>query len=89
MPKNRPRYLRLQVRFDAPGVSPKTVNDTLLASIRRGDYEYPRGWRVAIGWSNHQSAPLRWGEWTKEMKQSAASSPGFDIAVAAYLEGQQ
>lgn len=93
MAKNKPRYLRLQLRSSTPGAkNDKEIIDTLLDSIRRGDYDYKRKhprWRIAIGWSNHRNAPLRWGEWTKEMKQSAVSSPGFDIAVAAYLENRQ
>jgi hypothetical protein len=87
--KNKPRYLRLGLKTSVPaGVSDRKIIKTLLDSIRRGDYTYPEGWRVAIGWSNHKDKELRWGEWTKEMKQSAQSSPGFDISVAAYLENQ-
>jgi hypothetical protein len=89
MPKNRPRYLRLSLRSDTPGASEKTVLDTLMAAIQRGDYEYPKEWRVAIGWSNKPEADLRWGEFTAEMRKSAASSPGWDIAVLNYQEGQR
>lgn len=88
MPKNKPRYLRLQVKYSAPGVSRKEILQTLLDSIRRGDYEYPKSWRVAIGWSNNPNAELKWGEWRREMLDSAESSDGWDIAVAQYLENQ-
>lgn len=88
MPKNKPRYLRLAVKYDAPGVSPRKVLNALLLSIQNGDYDYPHNWRVAIGWTNKPGGELKWGEWTKEMTTSAQSSEGFDIAVAEYLENQ-
>lgn len=88
MAKTKPRYLRLQVKFDAPGATKETVVHTLVRSIQNGDYEYPEHWRVAIGWSNKESLPLKWGEWTKEMIKSAASSSGWDLAVTSYLENR-
>jgi len=88
MPKRKPRRLWLKLKFDAPGASDELVIMTLLQSIRNGSYEYPHEWRVAIGWSNKENGPLKWGEWTKEMNASAESSEGWDFAVMSYLENQ-
>lgn len=89
MPKrNHSRRLWLKVKFDAPGASDELVLQTLLQSIKNGTYEYPRGWRVALGWSNKENGALKWGEWTKEMAASAQSSEGFQYAVQYYLENQ-
>ncbi len=88
MAKNKTRPLWLQIKFDAPGAYPNQVKKTLLQSIRHGDYVYPSKWRVALGWSNKPDGELRWGEFTREMLASRESSPGFDAAVASYLENQ-
>ena len=88
MPKNKPRRLWLKIKYSAPGASKKQVMKRLIQSIRQGDYDYPDNWRVAIGWSNKQDGALKWGEWTREMIQSAQSSEGWDIAVMQYLESQ-
>ena len=88
MPKNKPRRLWLKIKFDAPGASRRDVIQYLLESIKRGNYVYPRQWRVALGWSNKEHGELKWGEWTKEMRKSAQSSEGFDYAVRSYLENQ-
>ncbi len=80
------RRLWLHIRADAPGVSNKVFIETLLESIRRGDYIYPKEWKVGLGWKNKPYVEFRWGEFTKEMIASSRSSPGFDIAVAQYLE---
>jgi len=84
--KNRTRQLWLQIKFDAPGASRREVLKTLLSSVHRGDYIYPKRWRVALGWSNKENGELRWGEFTTEMKNSRNSSPGFDMTVIQYLE---
>lgn len=84
--KTRPLWLK--IKFDAPHTTGKTVIKKLLESIERGDYRYPREWRVAIGWSNKENGALKWGEFRNEMLASRQSSPGFDIAVSAYLENQ-
>jgi hypothetical protein len=86
--RRKTRRLWLKVKFDAPGVSDRKVIETLLASIDRGDYEYPRGWRVALLWSNKENGTMRVGEWTKEMRASAQSSEGFQFAVRDYLENK-
>lgn len=86
--KSNSRRLWLKVKFDAPGASDELVLRTLLQSIKNGTYDYPRGWRVALGWSNKENGALKWGEWTKEMTASAQSSEGFAFAVQSYLEGQ-
>lgn len=86
--RNKSRRLWLKVKFDAPGASNELVLRTLIQSIDSGDYIYPTGWRVALGWSNKQNGALRWGEWTREMTISAESSEGFDFAVKSYLESQ-
>lgn len=86
--KNNSRRLWLKVKFDAGTTPPKQVLHALLKSIDRGDYEYPKKWRVALGWSNKENGALKWGEWTKEMTASAQSSEGFQFAVRDYLENQ-
>lgn len=85
-PKRR-RRLWLQIKFNAPGVSPRKVARTLIESIRRGDYEYPEEWNVVISWKNKLFADMKTpGEFTEEMKMSAKSSTGWDSAVIRYLE---
>jgi len=86
MSKNRTRRLWLEIKWSAPYAGRNEVRDTLIRSIKNGDYEYPQKWRVAIGWANKEEVELNWGEFTKEMKRSRDSSPGFDIAVISYLE---
>jgi hypothetical protein len=91
MPKNKPRRLWLQLRSDTPGASDKEVIDMLVQSISNGDYDYRTAhptWRVAIGWKNKENVPFKWGEFRREMEQSAQSSPGFDYAVMEYLRSQ-
>lgn len=86
--KVRSRKLWLRVLFSVPdkNIPRQRIIDTLISSIRRGNYEYPAGWRVAIQWRNKANAPMRTGEFTEEMNASAQSSEGFDKAVLAYLE---
>lgn len=86
--RNKTRRLWLHIRADAPGVSKNELLTTLLDSIRRGDYQYPHNWKVGLGWKNNPYGPFKWGEFTQEMLASAKSSPGFDIAVAQYLESK-
>ena len=89
MPRRvKTRRLWLHIRADAPGVSNRVLIETLLESIRRGDYAYPKSWKVGLGWKNKPYVEFKWGEFTREMKASAESSPGFDIAVAQYLESR-
>lgn len=87
MPRKNPkeRKLWLQVFFSAPGATKDEVRETLIRSIERGDYVYPENWRVAIFWRNKEEAPMRRGEFTRELNKSAQSSEGFDMAVIRYL----
>lgn len=87
----RNRRLWLKVLWSVPdkSISRQRIIDTLISSIRRGDYEYPSSWRVAIQWRNKANAPMRTGEWTTELDASSQSSNGFDKAVLAYLEQAQ
>lgn len=88
MAKSTPRRLWLKVKFKAGGASRKMVLETLLRSIHKGDYKYPKRWRVALEWSNNEQGKLKIGEWEREMTKSAESSTGWDIAVAQYLQDQ-
>lgn len=89
MSRNRkPRRLWLQIKAKAPGSSRRNVIVQLIRSIHKGDYRYPKEWRVQLSWSNRENGEMRKGEFTREMKQSRQSSPGFDMAVEAYLESQ-
>jgi hypothetical protein len=85
---HRIRRLWLQIKFSAPNTYRDDVKNTLIRSIVKGDYQYPKRWRVAIGWSNKSEGEMKWGEFTQEMKNSRESSPGFDAAVLSYLENQ-
>jgi hypothetical protein len=90
MTKKKKRRLWLNVLFKVPpGVSREKVLDTLIDSIDRGDYVYPKTWKVAISWRNKESAPMKTGEFTKEMNASRSSSDGWDSAVLSYLENQK
>jgi hypothetical protein len=85
--RRKSRRLWLQIKYDAPGVSPQKVARTLIKSIERGDYEYPADWHVVISWRNKLFADMKTpGEFTAEMKASAKSSSGWDSAVIRYLE---
>lgn len=87
MAKVRTRKLWLKVFFDVPeNVPRKKIIDTLIRSIHRGDYRYPRSWTVVVEWRNSATAEMRKGEWTSEMTASAQSSNGFDKAMIHYLE---
>jgi len=84
--RNKTRRLWLNIKFKIPaGVSRETVLRTLIDSVKRGEYTYPEEWKVALGWKNSLFAGMKWGEFTAEMKQSAKSSKGFDLAVLNYL----
>lgn len=90
--KIRVRKLWLNILFDVPkNVKHSKIVDTLIRSIHRGDYRYPKnqGWRVVIEWRNKQDEPMRRGEFTSEMTASKTSSPGFDMAVLHYLKGHR
>lgn len=80
------RRLWLHIKAYAPGVPKREMINTLIESIESGNYKYPKSWKVGIGWRNRENAKMRWGEFTKEMRASRASSPGFDEAVLDYLE---
>lgn len=84
--KEKTRKLWLEIKAYAPGVPKDEIKRTLIASIRNGSYEYPDGWKVGIFWRNKASAPMRSGEFTEEMSNSAESSSGFDQAVLSYLQ---
>lgn len=87
--KNKTRYLRLQVKVYAPGVDAQTAKETLIRSIQNGSYEYPKGWKVGIYWSNNpRSLEMKSGEFTREMRASRSSSTGFDYAVIDYLRSR-
>lgn len=89
MPRRKSRRLWLQIKFKVPaGVSPKKIARTLLDSIERGDYKYPKSWSVAIAWKNSRFAEMKIGEFTAEMNASAESSRGWDAAVISYLENK-
>jgi hypothetical protein len=64
------------------------VRDTLIESILRGDYRYPKNWFVKIEWRNRDDAPNKMGEFTREMNASRISSPGWDMVVIRYLRGK-
>lgn len=86
MAKTKSRDLWLEIKFVAPGATKQEVKETLIRSIQNGTYQYPRSWRVAIYWRNKFDAPMKSGEFTKEMEDSRFSSAGWDKAVTAYLE---
>jgi len=79
------RRLWLEIKYHAPGATKSEVVQTLISSIKRGDYSYPRNWLVGIYWSNSETADFRSGEFGKEMRASRQSSPGWDYAVLNYL----
>lgn len=87
--RQKNRKLWLEVKFHAPGIQDQAhhnfVRDTLINSVRRGDYSYPRDWKVGIYWRNKANEPWRSGEFTREMRNSAAASLGWDLAVLEYL----
>jgi hypothetical protein len=83
---NKSRKLWLEIKFVAPGATRDEVKQTLINAIRRGDYRYPRTWKVGLYWRNSFSSPMRSGEFSREMRASRESSPGFDIAVIDYLQ---
>lgn len=91
MAKVRTRRLWIQVAFNVPdkSISKNEILDTLLKGIRDRSYRYPKNWKVVIIWRNKETAEMRRGEWTAEMRASAESSAGFDAAVTSYLEGQK
>lgn len=83
--KEKTRRLWLEIKVYAPGASKAEVRRTLIESIRNGSYSYPKTWKVGLLWRNSLRAPMRSGEFTREMKNSADSSSGFDQAVLDYL----
>jgi len=87
--KKPPRSLWLNIKVRAPKrVSRKKILETLIASIEKGDYRYPKKWKVILLWRNRANAKMKAGEFTFEMLSSAQSSTGFDSAVTEYLEGK-
>lgn len=83
---HKSRKLWLEIKFNAPDATRDEVKQTLINSIRRGDYVYPRTWRVGLYWRNSLFGSMRSGEFAREMRASRDSSPGFDIAVIDYLQ---
>ena len=84
---NKPRRLWLKVLFKVPAGTPRDkIKSVLIESVRSGTYELPLGWKAAIQWRNKENAPMKSGEWTRELLASAKSSSGFDKAVISYLE---
>lgn len=83
--REKTRQLWLQVKAYAPGVSGAEVKRVLIASIRNGSYSYPKEWKVGLFWRNKFNAPMRSGEFKREMQKSAEASQGFDSAVLNYL----
>jgi hypothetical protein len=83
--KTRRLWLHIKI-FKPKGVRKKQAINTLIDAIERGDYRYPKKWRVALGWRNSPYGQMKWGEFTAEMRKSFQSSPGWDEAVLDYLE---
>jgi hypothetical protein len=86
--KNRRLWLNVKYKVP-PGTSKKKVLDTLIESIDNGTYTYPKTWKVVLEWRNKESAPMKAGEFQKEMLASQSSSDGWDSAVLSYLENQK
>jgi hypothetical protein len=83
------RKLWIQIHMKVPTyASHARVLRTLRRSIERGDYKIPSTWRVYISWKNKEDAEWKRGPWTREMRQSANSSDGWDYAVLKYLRSQ-
>lgn len=88
--RRKNRRLWLNVKFKVPkGVSRNKVLETLIESIDDGTYQYPKTWKVVLEWRNKESAPMKAGEFQKEMLASQSSSDGWDSAVISYLENQK
>ena len=67
----RKRALWINIKLKVlrgPRPSPKVVRDTLIESIIRGDYLYPRDWYVRIEWRNKAFVDMRSGEFGQEMR---------------------
>lgn len=86
--KEKTRELWIEIKVYAPGASKAEVKRTLINSIRNGSYSYPKDWKIGLFWRNKFSAPMRSGEFTREMNKSADSSSGFDQAVLDYLRSK-
>jgi len=84
--KKHLRRLWLNIKAKRITVSRSEFVQALLESIKDGTYKLPRGWKVTLEWRNKESAPMRTGSWTKEMKKSSESSDGFDGAVTDWLK---
>lgn len=88
--RRKKRRLWLNVKYKVPvGVSKEKVLDTLIESIDNGNYTYPKSWKVILEWKNKEFAPMKKGEFQKEMLASQSSSDGWDSAVISYLENQK
>lgn len=84
--KERKRRLWLNItQKGVKGITRREFIKRLLRSISDGTYELPEAWKVTLHWRNTVQGRMKRGPWTKEMRQSAKSSPGWDIAVGMYL----
>ena len=88
MRKEKLRRLWLNVKQEGVKVSRNQFIKRLLKSIDDGTYKLPKTWKVTLLWRNKEDAPMREGPWEEEMKRSAESSEGWDLAVASYLKGK-
>lgn len=91
--RGKTRKLWLKISFKKldgrpTGNDVQYLREQLLASILRGDYEYPRNWNVTIEWRNKDSADMRRGEFMQEMRASRRSSIGWDTVVYNYLRSK-
>jgi hypothetical protein len=86
MPKKK-RRLWLEVTAKGVTVPREQYIQTLIESVEGGKpYKLPSEWVVTLKWSNEEGAELKEGIWSKVLKDSAKVSPGFDLAVAAWLK---
>lgn len=86
MAKRQPRRLWLNVRaHGVKGITREQFIKRLIQSISDGSYVIPSSWKVTLEWRNTKRGEMKEGSWTHEMRQSAKSSDGWDIAVAEYL----
>lgn len=88
MPRRIEKKRRLWLNVTQKGVKVSRTEfiKRLLSSISDGTYELPPEWKVTLHWRNTPNPrDMRHGPWTKEMRKSAKSSEGWDIAVATYL----
>jgi hypothetical protein len=90
MAKNRKRRLWVGIEVvQVPKGTPRgLILDVLKESINSKKYDLPKGWHINLRWRNSENRPMKTGEWSHELTESAESSDGFNFAVLAYLELQ-